>query len=133
MSECKVSEMQIKYRLYNQIGQTGVNLTIEWQTSGTDPNCLPGKIVYYIIRCHTKKPGAYAGELYLNAGAGGTLKPAGQGFGYDLSGSPDYSSLFITDYTPYDDPNIDIDKILGNRCNYLDQNTAIAYWQSGLV
>lgn len=133
MDECKVSEMQIRYHLYTQLGEPGVHLTVEWQTSGQDPDCLAGKTICYVIECHTKNAGTYAGELHLNAGSGGTIKQAGQGFGTDLSGSPDYDKLFILGSSITMDPTTDLNNILSDKVEYIDQDKAKACWKSGLA
>ncbi len=135
MDECKVSEMNIKYRLFTMLGEPEVTLNVEWQTSGKDPECLAKKTVYYIVTCHVNNPtgNAYLGELNMNAGSGGLIKNAGMGYGTDFASSPDYKSLFILSTSITGDGKQDIANLLNNGVSYLDETTARACWKSNLV
>jgi len=130
--ECKISKLDVKYFIYGQLGQPGINIRVAWETTGADPTCLEGKTIYYFIKCHTQS--GVSGNLIMNAGSGGTLVAAGTGFGSDLSASPDFGSLFIQgqSYNP-SDPNATIAQALNHTFQYYDANKAQEFWKNGIV
>lgn len=81
---CAVSSMTVKYVFSALMGEPTVNGSFQWEAGqGTDPKCLSNVEIYV----HVSGAGSY-GYIPLD----GVSPEAGKGFGFNVTGSPDWSS-----------------------------------------
>jgi len=84
---CDISSMTVIYSFDSLLGEPVVNGTFKWErNAGTEADCLP-----YNTRIALK---VQKGDAYAYVNIAPTVPEAGEGYGYNTSGSPNWDDLF---------------------------------------
>ena len=83
---CNIDSVNVSYTLWSIVGEPGVTSNIEW--TGTPANCLPGKSFH--VSAKLEGGGTYA---YVDLEVG-VVKNSGEGWGFNVAGSPNWDKLY---------------------------------------
>ncbi len=91
VGQCSVRSMTVKYKVGHFFGEPTVNGTYKWQAgTGTKQNCLPSDLKVWLKIKN--------GTSYGYIGLAPTVPKADGGYGYNVTGSPNWNS-FICGYS----------------------------------